>query len=334
MPSFSQGLTIFQSGRESTKGTAVAATSKFAVEGMVIRPIDELVRPKIIKGVMLANPGNELAVHRGMEWEFSNTPLIYNQLQAFLAMTYKGGVSPTGSDPYTWTYTRNPLADPALDSRTFEMRQTDGTTPNDIEFAYGMCQSLEVSGAENEPLRMAARGFGRRIQSSTLTAAQALPTVVIPPMALSSVYIDSTWAGLGGTLVAGQVLGWKYRIESGVVPLMTADARSDLDFTLDVIDWNNVKLSLEIVMLATASGQWATEKTAAEALTLRAVEVRAVVSASATLKLQGLFKHTMGSVFPADLQDGQRVCTLALEGSTDDTNFAQAILINTAATLV
>ena len=333
MPSYTQGLTIFQSGRETTKGTAVAATSKFAVEGMVIRPIDSIVRPKIIKGVLLANPGNELAVQRGMEWEFSNTPLIYDQLQQFLAMTYKGAVAPSAGPPYTWTYTRDPLADPALDSRTFEMRQTDGTTPNDVEFAYGMCQSLEISGAENEPLRMAAKGFGRRIQSSTLTAAQALPTVVIPPMALSSVYIDPTWATRGTTLVSGQVLGWKYRIESGVKPLMTADARSDLDFTVDVIDWNDVKLSLELVILATASGQWATEKTAAEALTLRAVEVRAVVSANASLKLRGLFRHTAGSVFPADVQDGQRICTLSLEGSTDDTNFAEAILINTAAAL-
>lgn len=333
MATFPQGLTIFQSGRETTKGTAVAATSKFAVEGMVIRPIDEIVRPKIIKGVLLANPGDELAVHRGMEWEFSNTPLIYNQLQQFLAMVYVGGVSPTGTDPYTWTYTRNPLADPALDSRTIEMRQTDGTTPDDVEFAYGMCQSLEISGAENEPLRMAAKGFGRRIQSSTLTAAQALPTVVIPPMALSSVYFDSTWANRGTTQVQGQVLGWKYRIESGVKPLMTADARGDLDFTVDIIDWNDVKLSLELVILATAGGQWATEKTAAEALTLRAVEVRAVVSASASLKLQGLFKHTAGSVFPADIQDGQRICTLSLEGSTDNTNFAAAVLINSAAAL-
>jgi len=300
---------------------------------MVIRPIDEIVRPKIIKGLLLANPGDELAVHRGMEWEFSNTPLIYDQLQQFLAMTYKGAVAPSAGPPYTWTYTRDPLADPALDSRTFEMRQTDGTTPNDIEFAYGMCQSLEISGAENEALRMAARGFGRRIQSSTLTAAQALPTVVIPPMALSSVYIDSTWATIGTTNVAGQVLGWKYRIESGVVPLMTADARSDLDFTVHVLDWNEVKFALEIVMLANASGQWATEKTAAEALTLRAVEIRAVVSSNASLKLRLLAKHTMGSVFPSDLQDGQRVVTLALEGSTDNTNVAEAILINTASAL-
>src|SRR3972149_2593194 len=162
MPSYSQGLTIIQSGREATKGTAVAATSKFAVEGFTTRPIDAIIRPKIIKGLLLANPGDELAVHRGMEWEIANSPVIYNQFQQFLAMVYKGAVSPAGAGPYTWTYTRDPTADPTLDSRTFEVRQTDGATPNDIEFAYGMCQSLEISGAENEALRFAARGFGRR----------------------------------------------------------------------------------------------------------------------------------------------------------------------------
>jgi len=332
MPSYSQGLTIIQSGREATKGTAVAATSKFAVEGFTTRPIDAIIRPKIIKGLLLANPGDELAVHRGMEWEIANSPVIYNQFQQFLAMVYKGAVSPAGAGPYTWTYTRDPTADPTLDSRTFEVRQTDGATPNDIEFAYGMCQSLEISGAENEALRFAARGFGRRIQSSTLTAAQALPSVVIPPMALSQVYIDDTWATRGTTAITGQVLGWRHTIESGIKPLMTADARADLDFTVDVLDWNEVKLGLELVILATAGGQWATEKTKAEAAALRAVEIRAVVGTD-SLKLQGLFKHTPGSVFPDDLQDGQRVIRMALEGSTDNTNFAAAVLINGAATL-
>src|SRR3972149_3216892 len=295
MPSYSQGLTIIQSGREATKGTAVAATSKFAVEGFTTRPIDAIIRPKIIKGLLLANPGDELAVHRGMEWEIANSPVIYNQLQQFLAMVYKGGASPGAGPPYTWTYTRDPTADPTLDSRTFEVRQTDGATPNDIEFAYGMCQSLEISGAENEALRFAARGFGRRIQSSTLTAAQALPPVVIPPMALPQVHIGDRWATRGATAIAGQVLGWRHTIESGIKPLMTADARADLDFTVDVLDWNEVKLGLELGILATAGGQWATEKTKAEAGALGAGGGRPGGGAG-SLQLQGRLEDKPGGV--------------------------------------
>src|SRR3990167_8462797 len=125
MPPYNQGLTLVQSGRETTKGTAVAATSKLAIEKFTLTPIDSLVRPRLLKGVMLGNPGNELAVRRGVEWESGDTAVVYDQLQQMLAMNYKGAVSPTGVGPYTWTYTRDPTADPTLDARTFEERQTD-----------------------------------------------------------------------------------------------------------------------------------------------------------------------------------------------------------------
>src|SRR3990167_4137725 len=87
MPPFSEGLTLYQSGRETTKGTAVAATSKLAIERLLTRPRDLLVRPKLAKGLVLANPGNELAVMRGIDWEIPDTPLVYNQFQQLLAMS-------------------------------------------------------------------------------------------------------------------------------------------------------------------------------------------------------------------------------------------------------
>ncbi len=329
---YNEALTIIQSGRESTKGTLVPATSKCAIEKMRVRPIDQFARPKLLKGLKLANRGNETVVFRGIEWEIPDTPVVFNDLQKYLAMAYKGGVAPTGVGPYTWTYPRDPTIHPTLDSRTFEVRQTDSATPSDWEFGYAMLQAIEFSGAQDDIVRFNARGFARRLQTSTLTAAQAMASVVIPAVGLSSVYIDSTWVNLGTTLVSGQLLGWKYRFETGEMPQRTIDARPDLDHTIDVINEDNVKLRVELVILATAGGQWATEKTAAEAGTLRAVEVRTVVGAD-SLKLQGLCKHTNASTFPDDDRDGQRIITLQLEGSTDDTNFAQAILINSKATM-
>lgn len=333
MPPFTQGLTIIQSGRESTKGTLVAATSKLAVESdLRLTLLDELARPKVIKGLLIANRGDELAVHRGVEWEIPPTILIFNQIQQILAMSFVGGIAPSGVGPYTWTYNRNPAADPTLDARTFEIRQTDGATPSDWEFGYGMCQSLEFTFAENEPVKWTARGFGRRLQTSTLTAGQALPTFNSVPTAMATAYIDTTWAGIGGTPVAGQVLGARFRLMTGLINWMTLDARTDLDFTIDAIDPDEVKVEIELVILATAGGQWATEKTAAEAATLRAVEIRGVGGAD-SIKLQALCKHTPGSVFPDEIRNGSRIITLRLEGSTDVTNFARAIVVNTAATL-
>jgi hypothetical protein len=329
---YNRGLQLIQSGLESTKGTLVAATSKCAVEQLKITPIDEYARPKIAKGLVLANRGNEVVVRRGVEWEIPETPVVYDQLQHLLAMAYGVGAV-GGGPPYTSTWTRVPTANPGLASRTFEYRMTDGATPSDWKFGYGMLQELAFSGGSGEQVKFSAKGFGRRIQTATLTAGQAVPAIVQGPVALSTLYIDTTFAGLGGTNIAGQLLSWKYTFSSGAKPLYTNDARSDLDFNLDGVDPDEVKVMIELVMLATAGGQWATEKTAAEAGTLRAVEIRNVVSANATLKLQALVKHTPASIFPSDEQDGQQVITLQLEGSTDDVNFAQAVLVNTAGVL-
>src|SRR3989304_3770359 len=100
MPSYSQGLTIIQSGREATKGTAVAATSKFAVEGFTTRPIDAIIRPKIIKGLLLANPGDELAVHRGMESEPSTSLVSLNPKIDGMCDNSEMRISPAGAGPY------------------------------------------------------------------------------------------------------------------------------------------------------------------------------------------------------------------------------------------
>jgi hypothetical protein len=334
MPTYNEALTLYQSGREATKGTLVTATSKLAVEKLSIKPIDTPYRPKLAKGLVTANRGNLLAAtQRGIEWDIPDTSLIFDQLQIFLAMALKGGVAPGSGPPYTWTYTRDPTINPTLDSRTFFVRLTDGGTPSDWKFGYAMLQELSVKGAPNEALKMSAKGFGRRLQTATW-AAQAFPTIVQAPMPLTTVYIDTTWGGLGGSVIAGQVIGFTWNFMSGARPLWLADGQADLDFSIDVTNAENVKATLSLVILATASGQWATEKTAAEAGTLRAVEVRSTVSANATLKLQGLYKHTPASVFPDEDQEGQRVVTLELESDTDDTNFAQAVLINTTAAMV
>jgi hypothetical protein len=95
-------------------------------------------------------------------------------------------------------------------------------------------------------------------------------------------FIDSTWATRGVTQIVGQVMDWKFTIETGQTPVVTADARSDQDFTSVFIDPSKVAIMLEATLLAGpgAFGQWATEKTAAETTpggALRAIECRAVM---------------------------------------------------------
>ena len=331
MPPTIAPFRAYQWGREATKGTAVAATSKMAVEMFDPEPEDLVVRPRIANGLAVGNPGNELVTRRSTLWR-AGGPVVYDQLQNWLEMAVVGNQTPTGTGPYVWTYTRNPLADPALKSFTLERRRSDGASPVDEEWAYALARTLRISGADGEPLRFEVEGFARRVQSSTLTAAQALPTIEDPPIALTKVWIDTAWAGLGTTQIVAQVLSYSWMFNTGAKPIWTADGRTDLDFTVDVIDGREVNTELEIVCMV--AGQMATEKTAAEAQSLRAVRIQADGSSSKQVQIDGLYKHAQGSLFKLGEQDGMDIVSLRLVGASDLTNFARVKVTNAVATLI
>lgn len=336
MPKANAGLRLFQWGLEgdATPGTAVAATSKMAVSDILFTPIDAYFRPQLAKGLMLANPGDETVIVRGTQFAIPETPVIYDEFHKILAMSVVGDVAATGADPYLWTFTRNPLADPDVNTRTLERRLTDGTNHIDNEWAYAFLSEFTLNYRADQPLMYSCEGFARRIQGSTLTAAQAFPTIEIPAAALAKVWIDATWANLGTTLISAQVLSAQLRFASGYRPKMSLDGRTDLDFTMNILNAREVKVELTIRLLIEASaGQYATEKTAAEAGTLRAVRIKIEGTQSRYLQADMLLKHDAASLGPIGEEDGQDIVEMKLVGSTDATNFFSAIVQNKVGTV-
>lgn len=332
MPNTLRGTTIYQWGAESTKGTAVAATSKILVEEMDFIPQDEIYRPTFINGVLLQNTGNEQAITRGTDWRASG-PFSYQQAIHWFEMAIQGAVTPSGAGPYTWTFTRNATSIPTIDSFTFERRLNDGANSIDNEWAYGMLSELKLSGSPRGMVMYEASGFARRVQSSTLTAALSLPTTTLMPHGTSSLFIDTTFAGVGTTQVSSQLIDWSLTLRPGHMPLFTADGRSDLDYPTHMLNSDQVGLEFEATLLVPgSSSQYATEKTAAEAATLRAVQIKTTGAAPFDMEIDFLAKHERGSVFSIGTQDGQNVVKLNMVGSTDATNFLRAIVINSTAT--
>lgn len=340
MPPIIHALSLPQWGLESVKapgtpGAAVAATKKMAVKDFLIRPIDDIFRDGApLNGMLIGNRGGEVTMVRGVEWEVPSTPLFLDEMQYWLAMAILGGVTPTGAGPFVWTYTLSPLALGAgRDLRTIELRMSDGVSNSDWEVPACMLQEIEWVGAANQLVSFSARGVGRRLATSTLTAALTMFPLNGISTALTSVYINDTWATRGTTQVAGQVVGWRFKLMTGLFGQRTLDARTDLDFALAMLNPENVRWEIELDVKALASSAiWQTEKTQAETMPgggLRAVEIRGDITISAIayqVKWQALCKHTAASVFPVDRQDGEVMGKLVLEGSTDLTN-ALAIIV-------
>ena len=332
MPIAPANLDVYQWGVESVKGTALAATSKIGIEELIISPIDDVVRPQLARGVMVRSPGDEITSRRGVNWT-ARGPANFAELQHWFGMTVALDAVPVGAAPYVWTHTFDPTALPSLNSYTLERRISDGTNFLDNEWAYVLGQEIMLAGADGL-VTFESSGFARRSQSSTLTAAQSLAAPDVEPSALATIFIDTSWANLGNTQVTGEVLDWSFRFRNGVFPQWTADGRTDLDFTTHLTNGREVSIEASITMLIEASsGQFATERTAAEASTLRAVQMTLAGAGNEALDLKFLAKHTAGSIDDLGEQDGQRVVTLNLQEATDSTNLFEAVLTNDIATL-
>lgn len=332
MTSMLHPLSIFQWGIETVKGTAVPATSKIALTNMEFSALDEFDRLALMKGLLLPHSGNEIAVKRGTTWRISDSPVVMNQQQHWLSMAVVGGIIATGVGPYLWDFTRNPLAVPALSTFTIERRLTDGANHADNEFAYSFLTQISWTFEPDQVFKFSAEGVSRRVQASTLTAAQAMPTVAILPAPLALVSMDSAWANLGVTPMAGQVRKAVITFKTGFMPDDTLDARTDLDFYIHRINAEQVGVELELTVRLTKA-QYDAQKAAAEAGTLRAVRVLIDDAAnSLSMTFDMLLKHVNASAIEVENSDGQVDAVFRMQESTDNTNFFKVGLENNIGT--
>ena len=315
------------------RGTLVPATSKMIVEDIDFEPLDKNIRPDLAKGLLMANRGNEQAISRGTKWIAKDQPLSFEQLQNWLSML-TGNFVVTPGAPNVWVFTWSPLLPPDPITWTMERRLSDGTAYVDQRFGYAMMQKIGFKHGQNKEVSFNATGFARRIQAGPITSSLTMPAPHIPSSAEVSVYIDSSWANLGNTLVSDQVYGGDLDIDTGFIPIVTSPGRSDLDFGTYGVNAKNVQATYKPTMLLAPGLQYNTEKTAAEAATLRAVRVQIDDTASRQIQIDMLMKHEAASMFKIGEFQGSDVVAMNLVGSTDDTNFWRITLKNSVATLV
>lgn len=332
MALYSGGLTSIQIAKESSVGVDLATTSKLAVETFNVKSVSERYVPQLLRGLLQANAGGEVTTKRSVEIDFEGPLTFENGLLMLLNGAITALAAPTsGSDPYTWTFTRNPAAVPAVATFTIERNDTDGSSPYGHAWHYVVIDELEITFSAGQALRYKAHAFGRATQSETLTSAISLPTPETAIAGLSTVKIDTSFAGLGGTAVASQMLNAKLTIRNGAVPIWTLDSRSDLDYTTVGHDRSKIKNLLE--MQALLGAQYSTEKTAALEQTLRAVQLSVAGTNSRTLTIGGIFKHANPDLIEFSEVDGQKTYGMMLEETADGTNLITATVVNHVATL-
>lgn len=210
-----------QYGKETTRGTSVAATQLFIGQMPAIKSDRKPVYPKEHWGVRADSfrsvihqylYSNTLSSDHGA---FQHLPILFSSI--------KGGVTATettgGQGDYLWDFTPSLTASNSPDS--FSLRFGDDNQAYLSE--YCMFERIRISGQvaqgmDAAPVRIEADVFGRQIAETTFTGSLA-PRVLQPMNAkLSKLYLDTSWAGVGGTLLSNLLRTFDIEILTGVHP--------------------------------------------------------------------------------------------------------------------
>ena len=323
-------LRLAQRGKETVRGTAVAATRRW-IGDLELTELSKIYRPSYPVGVLVPYGGTSIVVARGAELSYSSD-LTFEEIIDFLAMGIKGGQVGAGS-PNTWTFTFDPDDDAAPDTFTVEAANDDGTTVWGREVEYCFCKNFSISRAIGEPMKLKANLVGRQVTDSTPTSL-GIPTVWEPALGDKlALYIDDTWAGLGGTPKAGVMIDMNLDITTGLVPGLPTSTG-----LFSAYRFGPAKFDLTMTFEFTTIADAEQEKSRDRSKRFVRLEVTgsAITGGNKTIRIDLAGEHAEGSLMgPFSEREGQDILSLHLEGVYDSVgaNVLRFVVINSLTTI-
>lgn len=287
-----QPLNRLQLGIETTKGTLVAATRLIECDAKVIEEI-EYYRSNYPTGYRANTGGAGAVVMQGTRFEIP-TDLTAEEILWPLLTGVRGGVSAVGAgSDKTWTFTPQLTTGiPTLDAATVEAIRSDGSTNHYYgESGYGLTEGFTIEWAFNQAAKLTWKMFGRARQTGTPTGSLVVyPSREILVSNLLAFYLDTTWAGLGGTQLTGLMRSAKLEVSTGFMPDFTMDARTDKDFFEHAVGRLTAKLSFTMELDAVAAARL-TERRANSVVFIRLKTTGSVIGAAVkTVQVDGAYR--------------------------------------------
>ncbi len=326
--------TLIQIGKEITRGTGVAATRRILTKSASFRIIEELENMEgEMHGLLVRSVVAPVLTHKQTELEIV-TDLDFEQILFPLLSGVRGGVVPTqegGAGPAElWTFTPAVAADPLIDTYTLEYAERSmEASPVEIglESQYGFVTAFNIQGGEEGVPQISYSIVARGAGMAASTASIALPTRTHVGNLKWTVFIDSTWAGLGTTQVSAQVFNLNFGFSDFVAPARYLDGRGNLDFSTYEFRAGRVgDLSFDIVI--DPSGQIATEDSLKGDGTMRFVRIEILGPAFAApdagfnhrIRIDGAYYHAGDSMVErGGEREGQSMTSMHLLSTYDPT---------------
>lgn len=214
----------------AARGTGVAATKIWTGQGVPIGSDVQIAFPKEEFGVR-ADERRASVVQK----EFNFTTIcehgIFQLLPIIFSCGLKGAITAAettgGQSDYLWTFSPSSTAANAPDSATWELCNDTQA----YEVPYCMVKEIRLSGSVNQdntpsPVKIEADWFGQKLDTCTKTAGLSLPTPTGMNAHLAKLYLDTAWAGVGGTALTNLLRSWELTILTGNHPLHTGGANN------------------------------------------------------------------------------------------------------------
>jgi hypothetical protein len=267
-------LRKIQIGKETVKGTAVAATKIWRGVGVLDDQL-EVIFPDEDIGLLPGDTRSYIPKLAG-QIVLEDTPLTFQQAPILMALGIDdisaGTVDGTGSN-FIYTFTMATTADPGFLTGTIEGGDDEAAE----EMEYGFASEMTFKGATGESWMMAGTLIGRQItEGITFTPALTIPAVEEALFSKTKLYIDAGGGTIGATQKSNTLLDAEITITTGLTPVFTADGELYFSFAKRQMP--------EVVMTITFEhdGTATAEKTAWRGQTVRLIRLECEGSAFAT----------------------------------------------------
>jgi len=325
-------LTLLQIGKESTAGTAVAATRRVLTKSATYRhqQVQEMFEGQL-SGVLSRAVTAPVITREHTQIEVA-TDLDFEQILFPLLSGVKGGVTPSSpgsGEARLWTFAPSQTA-PSVDSYTVEYVADDGSTKQELEADYAITSSFEITGGVEALPQISYSMDARKTSQSTYTSGISLPSMANEFSANLRwmVRMDDTWANIGNTNIGNQIYGFTVGQSAVVMPQYYLDARSDLDFSKVEPQTRTTDLAIECTLDTGASNFYETELAKKASGNLRFCELMLQGASFSSpdnaleryIKIRGCFVHADDSLeeLGGD-RDGNSVVALHLLSQYDPT---------------
>lgn len=210
-------------GRETTPGTAVAATTIW--RGGFAMPEDARNRVIVDEQIgLIVNAERSFDTNLLARLAVPATELTFEQLPHLLEAGV-GTVTATGTGPYVYAYAF-PTGSTPNTIKTYTIEAYNTVADADMqEMEYSFVEEFELAGSYGEAWTMSGTWVGRQLTNSTPTA---LSTFVVPneaPFARTTLYIDDSGGTVGTTQKTGVLTGASVTVTTGIMPIPVGDGQ-------------------------------------------------------------------------------------------------------------